>query len=123
MRVALLLLAPLICLTSCTTTEARSEHGYGKVEIVYSTVPAVIRCNELFEVHLVIKAPAIEQVQVHATQPSTRVALLDAPQMVDLGGGHWVAYDMLLHLPGAWEITVDLAYNRRLRHYTYPVQL
>lgn len=119
LAVALLPLSTLACASSAS----RTEHGYGSVEVEYSTTPSPIQANVLFDFTLNIQGVNLDDVVVTAVHPKTRVKLLDDPTMKNLADGQWVAENMLLHLPGDWEIAVDLYYNGRERHYTFPVSL
>jgi len=127
MRFAPLALLAAVCLPcfmlSCASSASRTEHGYGTVEISYTTTPSPIKANVVFDFALEIQGVKLDDVVVTAVQPQTRVHLLDEPTMQELAAGKWVAKGMLLHLPGDWEIAVDLYFNGRERHYTYPVRL
>jgi len=127
MRIALLaiLTAVLLPLTtsSCASSAVRTEHGYGAVSVQYTTTPSPIQVNTLFDFALSIQGVDLDDVFVSAVHPQTRIALLDLPRMEEVSEGKWIAHGMLLHLPGDWEIAVDLYYNGRERHYTFPVQL
>ncbi|PCJ54122.1 MAG: hypothetical protein COA70_05650 [Planctomycetota bacterium] len=108
---------------SCASSASRTEHGYGTVVIEYTTTPAPIQANVSFDFELSIEGVDLDDVIVTAVHPKTRVHLLAEPTMRNVSAGKWVAQDMLLHLPGEWEIAVDLYYNGRERHYTFPVSL
>ncbi|MFK5957154.1 MAG: hypothetical protein QM477_11985 [Planctomycetota bacterium] len=119
----LALLVAVLLPLSCASSASRTEHGYGNVLIEFETSPEPIQANVKFDLLLSIEGVDLEQVLVSAVQPKTRVALLDKPRIEQLPDGRWIARDMLLHLPGVWEIAVDLYYNGRERHYTFPVSL
>lgn len=113
---------PILAL-SCASSASRTEHGYGSVNIGFTTSPHPIQANVLFDFELSISGVNLEDVKVSAVHPKTRVGLLEEPFVIEVAEGEWVAQEMLLHLPGAWEIAVDLYYNGRERHYTFPVTL
>ena len=119
----LALLVAVLLPLSCASSASRTEHGYGTVGIDYTTTPAPIQVNVVFDFELTIEGVDLNDVIVTAVQPKTRVHLLDEPIMLKVSAGEWIAQDMLLHLPGEWEIAVDLYYNGRERHYTFPVSL
>ena len=115
-------LLPITAL-SCASSASRTEHGYGTIKIDYTTTPAPMQANVVFDFELSIQGVDLDRVIVTAVHPKTRVALLEESIMLNTSEGHWIAQDMLLHLPGEWEIAVDLYYNGRERHYTFPVSL
>ena len=118
---ALALLPPTTL--ACASSASRTEHGYGTIAIEYQTTPSPLQANVVFDFILDIEGADLDDVVVTAVHPQTRVTLLDEPTMKNAAEGHWVAEGMLLHLPGDWEIAVDLFYNGRERHYTFPVRL
>jgi len=119
----LALLLAILLPFSCASSASRTEHGYGTVGIEYTTTPAPMQANVGFDFELSIEGVDLNDVVVTAVHPKTRVHLLEEPIMRNVSAGKWVAQGMLLHLPGEWEIAVDLYYNGRERHYTFPVQL
>ena len=108
---------------SCASSASRTEHGYGTVNIEYTTTPAPIQANVSFDFELNIEGVDLDDVIVTAIHPKTRVHMLDEPIVQNVAKGKWIAENMLLHLPGEWEIAVGLYYNGRERHYTFPVSL
>lgn len=117
---ALLLLA---LLPACSSAEGRSEQGYGQVQIRTETVPRSVQPNESFDFVMIIEGPELEEVRVGALMPDTRTQMLEDVTVEALPGDRWIARGMLLHLPGLWEVTVDIVYNGRERHYTFPMRL
>lgn len=113
----------LLLFPACASTEARSEHGYGKVHIQTETLPAAVSPNERFDFVMLIEGQDIEEVRVNALMPVSRVRMLQNVTVEALPDDRWIARGMLLHLPGLWEVTVDIAYNGRERHYTFPMRL
>ena len=113
----------LLFLAGCASTENRSEHGYGVMEISYSTDPGDWLCNKPVDFILRIDGPEVETMEMEAIHPATRSATLD-PIMVTRGkDGRWTARDLILHLPGTWEIQVHMHYNGRVRHHTISVEV
>ena len=117
------LLALTLAATSCSSAGARTEQGYGQVEIHTETLPQQVLPNAPFDFVMEIQGPELEQVRVGALMPSSRTRMLKNVDVEQLPDGRWIARGMLLHLPGTWEVTVDLTYNGRERHYTFPVRL
>jgi len=108
----------LLLLTGCASTENLSEHGYGAMEISYATEPGVFACNQAVDLLLQLDGPEVEAVEMEAVHPATHLGLLDLPVITRGDGGRWVVHDLLLHLPGTWEIEFHLHYNGRVRHHT-----
>lgn len=86
-------------------------------------MPHAVHPNEPFDFIMIIEGPDLEEVRVGAVMPATRMQMLKDVPVEPLSGNRWIARGMLLHLPGQWEVTVDIAYNGRERHYTFPMQL
>lgn len=110
-------------LPACSSAEGRSEQGYGQVQMRTETVPPSVRANESFDFVMIIEGQDLEEVRVGALMPDTRTKMLEEVTVEALPGDRWIARGMLLHLPGLWEVTVDIAYNGRERHYTFPMRL
>ena len=121
--VAALATAFLLLLSGCASTENLSEHGYGAMEISYSTVPEIFSCNQAVDFILRLDGPEVEAVELEGVHPATGVRLLDLPQITRSEDGRWIAHDLLLHLPGTWEIEVHMHYNGRVRHHTISIEV
>lgn len=118
-----LLVLLVLSAAACSSSTPRSEQGYGKVEISTETMPRSVQANESFDFIMEIRGPELEAVHVGAIMPDTRTRMLKDVTVEQLPGDRWIARGMLLHLPGLWEVTVDLEYNGRERHYTFPIRL
>jgi hypothetical protein len=113
----------LLGAAACSSAGARTEQGYGQVKIRTETLPGEVSPNTSFDFVMEIQGPALEQVRVDALMPDSRTRMLKDVEVERLPDGRWIARGMLLHLPGSWEVTVDLTYNGRERHFTFPIRL
>jgi hypothetical protein len=74
--------------------------------------PAPLRLSEFFAVVVSACARAgqpVSSVKVDATMPAHRHGMNYAPTVTSEAGGRFRASGLLLHMPGRWEITFDLA--------------
>lgn len=112
----------LLCLGACSSTDRVSERGYGRMDLQWSADPTPLEANRPFDLHLRIDGPMVERLEVMAVHPSTQVRLLHTPPVHQVSADHWVAEDLLLHLPGTWEVELQLHYNGRVRPHTLSLE-
>jgi len=126
---------PLLLLLACSTPTPQPEpccEGCGGVEPVqgepvepgwvsgkesnfsarYSSRPAPIPLNELFELELEIASdggPATElDVRVSGWMPDHGHGTNYQARTTELGEGHYRVRGLLFHMPGLWELYVDV---------------
>jgi hypothetical protein len=93
----------------------RGQGVRGEFLVDYAPDPDPIRLNEPFElalqVHLAAEParPVVgAQVFVSAWMPDHEHGMVRQPETVELGGGAYRARGMLFHMPGRWELRVDV---------------
>jgi hypothetical protein len=81
------------------------------------TAPPRIEIGKPFRVELAVcprdGAPAPERVEVDAHMPDHRHGMNYRATTMRAGAGRWAAEGLMLHMPGKWEIVVDVAAGGR----------
>lgn len=86
----------------------------GAYKVTYSTRPEPIPLNDHFSVEVSVAStdsadlPGDLSVQVDADMPAHGHGINTAPVIRRLDSGRFVAEGMLLHMPGEWELYVDV---------------
>ena len=139
---SLILLATLLSLSACgddeTTTppggtppkagpvrSAVSDGGTWRVE--YQPTPDAIPLNALFRMSVKVSAVDGSQVgtdtrmKADAGMPSHGHGMNTLPRSKSVGGGGFEAEGFLFHMPGAWQITVDVMRGEKTERATFDV--
>jgi hypothetical protein len=66
---------------------------------------------------------AVEGVSIDAIMPAHQHGMNYTPTIVDLGEGAFRVDDMLFHMPGEWEIQLELIYGFGVTRYTQTTTL
>ena len=108
----------------------RGQGVRGEFLVDYAPDPDPIRLNEPFElalqVHLAAEParPVVgAQVFVSAWMPDHEHGMVRQPETVELGGGAYRARGMLFHMPGHWEVRVDVIAGGRPERTVFHVDL
>ena len=65
----------------------------------------------------------VQDINVDAMMPAHKHGMNYSPTVVDLGGGVFQADGMLFHMPGVWEVRIDLMHDRGSASYIHTVTL
>ena len=102
----------------------------GRSVVAYHPDPDPIPLNEPFEVELRIAHAAdparpVEGAQVYVTgwMPDHEHGMATLPETTELGGGTYRARGLLFHMPGDWELRVDVVVEREPERATFEVRL
>jgi hypothetical protein len=102
----------------------------GEVVVRYAPEPDPIPLNEPFEIDLDIRAAAgdarpVEGAQVFVTgwMPEHLHGMVRRPETVELGGGSYRATGLLFHMPGRWQIRVDVVAGSKPERAVFEVHL
>ena len=66
-----------------------------------------IELDEYFAIRAKV-SPQAERVRIDALMPSHRHGMVNDATMQHEADGHWVAADMLFHMPGHWRVRFDI---------------
>ncbi|WP_170332037.1 FixH family protein [Ruegeria arenilitoris] len=66
---------------------------------------------------------AIDTLRVDATMPAHQHGMNYVPKVTELGDGLFRVDDMLFHMPGLWELQVDVGFGGEPVSYTSEVEL
>ncbi|MCR9243569.1 MAG: FixH family protein [bacterium] len=119
----------LVSLTACThptePVRLQAETPAWHITVELPGAPAPV--NELFGLELAIisrdgdgSSPAA--VRVDADMPGHGHGMNTAPRVVDVGNGRWRAEGFNFHMPGKWEIYVDIGTGKHLQRATVPIE-
>ncbi|KAA3611828.1 MAG: hypothetical protein DWQ01_07010 [Planctomycetota bacterium] len=79
--------------------------------------------NRHFSLQVLVPGPAPEKVVVDADMPAHRHGMLTQPVLTPQEEGRYRVDGMLLHMPGAWVITVDVTRNGVVERSEFPLNL
>ena len=94
----------------------------GRYRVSYEPEPDPIPLNEHFDLVLEVRrlapsgpdeASGIVNLQVNADMPGHHHGMMTRPAVQPLGGGSFAARGFLFHMPGHWEIYVDVLQGDR----------
>src|SRR5262245_61146936 len=93
----------------------RGQRSAGRFLVACAPAPAPIRLNEPFELALEVRLAAEPerpvvgaQVFVSAWMPDHEHGMVRQPETSDQGGGSYRARGLLFHMPGHWQLRVDV---------------
>jgi hypothetical protein len=99
----------------------------GRFHVTYQSDPDPIPVNDLFELELAVwKLPVGEQasgllLQADADMPAHGHGMNTRPKVESLDAGAYRVRGMLFHMPGEWEIYVDITAAGVTERVTFPV--
>lgn len=98
----------------------------GEFRVSYTPSPDPIPLNEYFTLKLTVRdragAPA-DAIEVDADMPSHNHGMLSAPAVSRQGPGEFLAEGMLFHMPGDWELYVDVQTEGGPQRVVFPIFL
>jgi hypothetical protein len=90
----------------------KTQSNAGGYTVTLEIHPDPIPLNQPFDVILTVvptaKAPSELDVQVDARMPAHFHGMNRIPRMTRTGGDSWKAEGLLFHMPGSWELYVDI---------------
>ncbi len=108
----------------------RAEGSEGRGFVLYRPHPDPIVLNEPFEVELRVfengSSPRpIEGADVYVSgwMPDHLHGMVLQPETTELGGGIYRARGLLFHMPGHWQIFVDVVVGRKPERATFEIRL
>lgn len=108
----------------------RGEGSRGGVLVAYAPDPDPIPLNEPFELALEVRLAAdptrpVEgaQVFVSAWMPDHLHGMVRQPETIELGGGSYRARGLMFHMPGHWELRVDVIAGSKPERTVFDVHL
>ncbi|MDP6963319.1 MAG: hypothetical protein QGF46_04055 [Planctomycetota bacterium] len=79
--------------------------------------------NEIFSFNIeLIDGPA-DAVGVDADMPSHGHGMITAPQVTRIDGSNYLVDGMMLHMPGYWEIFVEVTRDNNTQRFVLPLTL
>jgi hypothetical protein len=114
--------AVLALLAGCGRPDApglrRVESNAGTYAVTIETVPADVPLNAPFDLRITVAArdgssTADLAVEVDARMPEHFHGMSTAPKVTRAADGSFKAEGLLFHMPGLWELDVDLARGPR----------
>lgn len=111
-RALLLATALLLPLAGCSRDPVRLHFG-----------PDGPPLNAIFSLEVEVGPSWVEGIEIDADMPGHNHGMITKPEVVPLGDGRYRVDGMMLHMPGAWEIYVDLVAGERRERQVLPLQL
>ena len=106
MRLAALLLCAALPAWACPLVEPALKQG--GVQAVWQVDGAPIAVGRHFAIDVRLCPADATLVRVDATMPEHRHGMNYLPSVRRLADGRWRAEGLLLHMPGAWELRLDV---------------
>lgn len=111
----------LTMIVRCSTAIAGGSHrvvsNAGSYVVTYATKPATVPFNTFFDLAVDVskrthdRAPVT--VTVDAIMPAHRHGMNTFPRITQTGPGHFVVTGMRFHMPGQWEMYIDIREGAR----------
>ena len=112
------------------TQVAASETSDGNYFVTYVTQPAPIPLNEMFSLEVnVFQDATLQQrssgvaIEVDAAMPAHQHGMNLTPRVQPVSDGHFRATGMLFHMPGHWEIYIDVIKDGRKERARFEVEI
>lgn len=122
---AALLLLPV--LAACGPGESVQTATTDAWEVELVVTPDPIPVNEHFTAEVAVRARADggppTSVRVDADMPAHGHGMNTEPRLSPLGEGRWRVEGLLFHMPGSWELYVDVGEGQALERAAFPVEL
>jgi hypothetical protein len=87
-------------------------------EVAYRWDPAPLKIGQFFAAEVIAcRAPAsVTRISLDATMPAHGHGMNYRPKVTEVAPGHYRFSGLMLHIPGRWQVTVDLYDGTRLIH-------
>ncbi len=120
-----LLMLPLAVQAACPAAPATAQTvRQGGVQAAWWPEPAPIVVGQPFVLQLQLCPADAQLLRVDATMPEHRHGMNYRPSLKPGAGGRWQAEGLLWHMPGRWELRLDVrsggAEHRLLQSVTLP---
>ena len=122
----LFILAPALmgCSTSKEISSLTNTSPSNLRKGVQLTLPAQgIPVNEFFELRVGVESPGVQHLRLDADMPAHGHGMIVNPQIERLDATTWLVRGMKFHMPGFWEIYVDLETDQGLRRVMFPMEI
>jgi hypothetical protein len=130
----LLLLAALAGAAPAKADAACPAEGQGfrrlktaDAEVAYRWEPAELKVGQFFSAEVVAcRAPGREpvgEIAIDATMPAHGHGMNYRPAARRTGAGHYRFTGLMLHMPGTWQIAIDLVQGSKRIRLTHEVKL
>lgn len=80
----------------------------GSVQAVWQTKPAPIQNGKLFTLDVQLCPADVKLMKVDATMPEHQHGMNYRPSIKHLAHGNWRAEGLMFHMPGTWELKLDV---------------
>jgi hypothetical protein len=98
--------------------------------VVYSPIPDPVPLNQLFRLNLAVyegdsrSRPAADtELLVRGWMPEHEHGMNLVPEVHPLGGGRFAVEGMLFHMPGRWQLEVEIRRNGAAERATFEIQV
>jgi YtkA-like protein len=102
----------------------------GGFYVVYSPTPDPVPLNQLFRLELTVsegvdrsQSAADAEVLVRGWMPEHEHGMNLVPEVHPLGGGRFSVEGMLFHMPGRWQLIVEVRRHGAAEQATFEIQL
>jgi hypothetical protein len=110
-----------------TTQEGFRRLASADAEVAYRWEPAELKVGQFFTAEAVAcRAPGPEPVDailIDATMPAHGHGMNYRPAAVRAAPGHYRFTGLMLHMPGTWQVTIDLVQGAKRTRLTHEVKL
>ncbi len=79
--------------------------------------------NDYFSMEVLVSGPEPDAVRVDADMPAHKHGMVSKPALTPLGDGRWQVDGMMLHMPGHWEVWVEVDRGEDTRRAVFEVRL
>ncbi|AXT27121.1 hypothetical protein D1823_11350 [Ruegeria sp. AD91A] len=108
---------------ACEATGQRMNSDAQNAPEVYLAVDEIPLAQPFSILVSVCDGTAVRQLHVDAIMPAHRHGMNYTPNVTALGGGAFRVDDMLFHMPGLWELQVDVDINGQSIFYSSEITL
>lgn len=108
---------------ACEATGQRMNSDAQNAPEVYLAVDEIPLAQPFSILVSVCDETAVRQLHVDAIMPAHRHGMNYTPKVTALGGGAFRVDDMLFHMPGLWELQVDVDINGQSIFYSSEITL
>jgi YtkA-like len=112
---------------ACTTEQGFHRLTTTEAEVAYRFDPPTLKVGQFFAAEVIAcRAPGgepVREVLIDATMPAHGHGMNYRPSSIRTGDGHYRFTGLMLHMPGAWQITVDLVQETKRSRLVHGVNL
>ena len=95
---------------ACSTPADGGQHlAAGAVQAWWRSEPALLRVGQPFAVQVTLCPAQAQLLHVDAHMPEHRHGMNYRPTLQPLGAGRWRAVGLLWHMPGRWELVLEIS--------------